>query len=244
LSNIILYNWITLFNVLLLSSGIFHLLMQLLNSQDLICEFQINICLSFFSSYMLACLRSVWVCIAPRSFVTLSPSGAASKRASHSSESTPHLSFPPICAITIAASPFSFVIGLTSHEKATYHPPAVICRLTKPFWQDVTRDVNRRQWTATRKKQRKEAGRKKKTKRTHESRMGDGKREGTWVWIRSGSSVPLIRDGGRSRPPFVHPLRFAPSSCTSGNLVASGENVSREDNEAGEGGTIRDLLSG
>ena len=140
---------------------------------------------------MLACLRSVWVCIAPRSFVTLSPSGAASKRASHSSESTPHLSFPPICAITIAASPFSFVIGLTSHEKATYHPPAVICRLTKPFWQDVTRDVNRRQWTATRKKQRKEAGRKKKTKRTHESRMRDGKREGTWVWIRSGSSVPL-----------------------------------------------------
>lgn len=193
---------------------------------------------------MLACLRSVWICIAPRSFVTLSPSGAASKQASHSSESTPHLSFPPIRAITIAASPFSFAIGLTSHEKATYHPPAVICRLAKPFWQDVTRDVNRRHRTATRKKQRKEAGRKKKTKRTTRVGWETGKgRELEFGSVQDPPS-PLIHDGGRSRPPFVHPPRFAPSSCTSGNLVASGKNVSREDNEAGEGGTIRDLLSG
>jgi len=64
--------------------------------------------------------------------------------------------------------------------------------------------------------------------------MGDGKREGSRVWTRPGPFVFLIRNGGRSRPPF----------CTSGNLVASGENVSREDNEAGEGGTIRDLLDG
>lgn len=125
---------------------------------------------------MLACLRSVWVCIAPRSFVTLSLSGAASKRASHGGESTPHLSFPPIRAITIAASPFSFAIGLTSHEKATYHPPAVIRRLAKPFWHNVTRDVNRRHRTATRKKLRKEAGRRKKTKRT--TRVGWGKGRG------------------------------------------------------------------
>lgn len=74
--------------------------------------------------------------------------------------------------------------------------------------------------------------------------MGDGKREGTRVWSRPGPFVPLIREGGRTRPPFAHPPRFAPPSCTSGNLVASGENVSRGDNEAGEGGTIRDLLGG
>jgi len=68
----------------------------LLRNLYLICEwFQINIFFFFSPSYV-ACLRSVWVCIAPRSFVTLSPSGAASKRASHCGESTPHLFFPLI----------------------------------------------------------------------------------------------------------------------------------------------------
>lgn len=142
---------------------------------------------------------------------------------------------------------------LTSREKATYHPPAVIRRLAKPFWHDVTRDVNRRHRTATRKKWRKEVGKKRENRtncfggrrrRQRGGWMEDREGKATRVWIRTGPFVPSIRDEERSRPPLAPPPRSALPSCTSGNLVASGENVSREDNEAGEGGTTRDLPGG
>ncbi|KAM0732805.1 hypothetical protein ACS0PU_000966 [Formica fusca] len=74
-------------------------------------------------------------------------------------------------------------------------------------------------------------------------RRRDGKRVLEFGSILASSS-PRSATEGRSRPPLAHPPHSAPPSCTSGNLVASGENVSREDNEAGEGGTIRDLPSG
>lgn len=104
------------------------------------------------SSYFESC----WICIAPRSFVTLNPSGVSKGAFRGGDPTTLHPTAACSSCLCSSTTPptlsASFLSrwGVTSREKATYHPPAVIRWLAKPFStrRDVTRDVNWRQETA------------------------------------------------------------------------------------------------
>lgn len=162
-------------------------------------------------------LWPILVCIAPRSFVTLSPSGATFKRTPRGGENLLYIF--SILSVSLCFSLFHFALlhlsqhnycrqslsfhgmGLTSREEATYHPLVFICRLAKPFWHDVTRDVNRKHRTAMRKK-REEGSEKKKENETPSKRGGvtrnRGKERKHGVWIRRLGPPHLLTKEGKT----------------------------------------------